>query len=84
MLTKNIKFKQFKVKIKKILDRIQNGEFADEFVTDARKSNGPEGGPEMEKYRRESREHPIEKVGAELRGMMPWIEANKLVDKSKN
>ena len=70
--------------MKKILDRIQNGEFADEFVTDARKSNGPEGGPEMEKYRRESREHPIEKVGAELRGMMPWIEANKLVDKTKN
>jgi len=70
--------------MKKILDRIQNGEFADEFVTDARKSNGPEGGPEMEKYRRESREHPIEKVGADLRGMMPWIEANKLVDKTKN
>ena len=38
----------------------------------------------MEKYRRESREHPIEKVGADLRGMMPWIEANKLVDKTKN
>ena len=70
--------------MKKILHRIQNGEFADEFVTDARKSNGPEGGPEMEKYRRESREHPIEKVGSELRGMMPWIEANKLVDKTKN
>ncbi len=70
--------------MKKILDRIQNGEFADEFVTDARKSNGPEGGPEMEKYRRQSREHPIEKVGADLRGMMPWIEANKLVDKTKN
>jgi ketol-acid reductoisomerase len=28
--------------------------------------------------------HPIEKVGAELRAMMPWIGANKLVDKDKN
>ena len=29
-------------------------------------------------------EHPIEKVGADLRVMMPWIEANKVVDKTKN
>lgn len=67
-----------------ILDRIQSGEFADEFVADARQSNSGSGGPAMEAFRKESREHPIEKVGAELRGMMPWIEANKLVDKSKN
>ncbi len=70
--------------MKVVLDRIQSGEFADEFVTDARQSNSEAGGPVMESHRKESREHPIEKVGAELRGMMPWIEANKLVDKSKN
>ena len=70
--------------MKVVLDRIQSGEFADEFVTDARQSNSGAGGPVMESHRKESREHPIEKVGAELRGMMPWIEANKLVDKSKN
>ena len=67
-----------------VLDRIQSGELADEFVSDARQSNSGAGGPIMESHRKESREHPIEKVGAELRGMMPWIAANKLVDKSKN
>ena len=70
--------------MKVVLDRIQSGEFADEFVADARQSNSGAGGPVMESHRKESKEHPIEKVGAELRGMMPWIEANKLVDKSKN
>ena len=70
--------------MKEVLDRIQSGEFAEEFVADARQSNSGAGGPVMESHRKESREHPIEKVGAELRGMMPWIEANKLVDKSKN
>ncbi len=70
--------------MKEVLDRIQSGEFAEEFVADARQSNSGAGGPVMEYHRKESREHPIEKVGAELRGMMPWIEANKLVDKSKN
>jgi ketol-acid reductoisomerase len=34
--------------------------------------------------RRKSAEHDIEKVGEKLRAMMPWIAANKLVDKSKN
>ena len=28
--------------------------------------------------------HPIEKVGSELRAMMPWIAKNQLVDKAKN
>ncbi|HRY16533.1 MAG TPA: ketol-acid reductoisomerase, partial [Candidatus Competibacteraceae bacterium] len=34
--------------------------------------------------RRISREHQIEQVGEKLRGMMPWIKANRLVDTSKN
>ena len=29
-------------------------------------------------------EHPIEQVGERLRGMMPWIKANRLVDQAKN
>jgi ketol-acid reductoisomerase len=29
-------------------------------------------------------EHPIEQVGEKLRAMMPWIKANKLVDRSRN
>ena len=28
--------------------------------------------------------HQIEEVGEKLRGMMPWIKSNALVDKSKN
>ena len=34
--------------------------------------------------RRIGAEHPIEKVGAKLRAMMPWIAKNKLVDKTRN
>jgi ketol-acid reductoisomerase len=38
----------------------------------------------MTARRRLNAAHPIEKVGESLRSMMPWITANKLVDKSKN
>jgi ketol-acid reductoisomerase len=38
----------------------------------------------MKASRKLQAEHPIEKVGAELRAMMPWIAKNKLVDKEKN
>ena len=34
--------------------------------------------------RRLNDSHQIEEVGAKLRGMMPWIAKNKLVDKAKN
>ena len=34
--------------------------------------------------RRRMAEHPIEQVGETLRGMMPWIKQNALVDKAKN
>ena len=34
--------------------------------------------------RKKASEHPIEAVGKELRAMMPWITANRLVDKDKN
>ena len=34
--------------------------------------------------RKDLADHPIEKVGKELRAMMPWITANRLVDKDKN
>jgi ketol-acid reductoisomerase len=34
--------------------------------------------------RRIARGHQIEEVGERLRGMMPWIKANRLVDQSKN
>ena len=67
-----------------ILDRIQSGDFAQEFMDDSRKSNLGKGGPMMQQYREEASSHSIEQVGQELRSMMPWIETNKIVDKSKN
>jgi Ketol-acid reductoisomerase len=38
----------------------------------------------MTARRRNNAAHQIEQVGEQLRGMMPWIAANKLVDKAKN
>lgn len=67
-----------------ILNRIQSGDFAQEFMDDSRKSNLGKGGPMMQKFRKEAANHSIEEVGQELRSMMPWIETNKIVDKSKN
>ena len=68
-----------KAEMRRILDEIQSGKFAREFVTE-----NQAGAPTMKAMRRRSQDHAIEEVGADLRAMMPWIEANKLVDKSKN
>ena len=73
-----------KEEMRSILKNIQSGEFAEKFMADCRQSNDGKGGPEMKKYRDQASSHPIEEVGRELRGMMPWIAKNKLVDKSKN
>ena len=62
-----------------ILGEIQRGEFAQEFVTE-----NQAGAPSIKMMRALSAEHPIEVVGKKLRGMMPWIQAGRLVDKSKN
>ena len=67
-----------------ILNRIQSGDFAQEFMDDSRKSDFGKGGPMMQKFRKEAANHSIEEVGQDLRSMMPWIETNKIVDKSKN
>jgi len=42
------------------------------------------GAPSFKAMRRNSAEHGIEEIGEKLRGMMPWIKANRLVDKAKN
>ncbi|QLC21250.1 ketol-acid reductoisomerase [Parasphingopyxis sp. CP4] len=68
-----------KAEMKRVLDDIQKGKFVQRFITDNRMGN-----PEMKAARKLQAEHPIEKTGAELRAMMPWIGANKLVDKAKN
>ncbi|CAI8802509.1 ketol-acid reductoisomerase [Methylocaldum szegediense] len=68
-----------KKEMKKILGEIQRGEFAREFILE-----NQAGCPTLKAKRRLGREHLIEQVGAKLRDMMPWIKANKIVDKSKN
>ncbi|MCK9529895.1 MAG: ketol-acid reductoisomerase [Gammaproteobacteria bacterium] len=65
--------------MKEALRNIQNGEYAKRFILE-----GMTNYPEMTARRRLNAEHPIEVVGEKLRSMMPWIAANKLVDKSKN
>ena len=61
------------------LKRIQSGEYAKQFI-----SEGALNYPSMTAARRNNAAHPIEQVGEKLRGMMPWIQANQIVDKSKN
>ncbi|MGH8706074.1 MAG: ketol-acid reductoisomerase [Burkholderiales bacterium] len=61
------------------LARIQSGEYAKEFVLENRA-----GATTLLSRRRMMAEHPIEKVGARLREMMPWIKRNRLVDTSRN
>jgi len=68
-----------RARMKEILGRIQTGEYAKEFVLENRA-----GAPELLSRRRMTAELPIEKVGARLREMMPWIRKNRLVDTSKN
>jgi ketol-acid reductoisomerase len=68
-----------KREMKKILGEIQRGEFAREFILE-----NQAGAATLKAKRRLGREHQIEQVGAKLRDMMPWIKANKIVDKSKN
>lgn len=70
---------QTKAEMKRILEEIQTGEFAREFILE-----NQAGAPTLKAKRRIGREHPIETVGARLRDMMPWIKANKIVDQSKN
>jgi len=65
--------------MRQALQNIQNGDYAKRFVNE-----GATGYPLMEEHRAANAAHPIEKVGEELRGMMPWISANKIVDKTKN
>jgi ketol-acid reductoisomerase len=70
---------QTKAEMKKILDEIQSGKFVKEFMED-----NAQGGKVFPELRAKAADHQIEEVGAKLRGMMPWIEAAKIVDKSKN
>ena len=65
--------------MREALNNIQTGQYAKRFILE-----GMANYPEMTARRRLNAEHPIEQVGAKLRAMMPWIDANKIVDKAKN
>lgn len=65
--------------MKEALNNIQNGDYAKRFILE-----GATNYPEMTARRRLNAAHPIEEVGGKLRAMMPWIQANKIVDKAKN
>jgi len=61
-----------KKEMRKILDEIQSGEFAKEWIAE-----NDNGRPNFNRYRDDTKKLQIEKVGAELRAMMPWISAGK-------
>ncbi len=68
-----------KAEMKRILGEIQSGAFAREWVAE-----NETGGKRFPELRAKAAAHPIEEVGGRLRAMMPWIKANKIVDKEKN
>ena len=68
-----------KNEMRRILREIQTGAYAQEFLLENKT-----GATKLTAMRRLAGEHQIEVVGERLRAMMPWIKANRLVDKSKN
>jgi len=70
---------QSRAAMREALANIQNGSYAKKFLRE-----GASGYPIMTAAREANAAHGIEQVGEKLRGMMPWIAANKIVDKAKN
>ena len=65
--------------MREALARIQDGSYARRFLEE-----GASGYPVMTRAREDNAAHGIEQVGEKLRAMMPWIQANKIVDKARN
>jgi len=61
-----------RAEMRRILDEIQSGAFADEWIAE-----NDNGRPNFNRLREESASHPIERVGEQLRAMMPWIASGK-------
>ena len=68
-----------KAEMKRVLDDIQSGRFTRDWMMENAASQAS-----FRAMRRRNAEHPIERVGERLRGMMPWIGKNALVDRSRN
>jgi ketol-acid reductoisomerase len=72
-------YDETKARMKAVLDDIQSGRFVRDWMTEC-----AVGQPSFKAIRRNNDAHQIEEVGEKLRGMMPWITAGRMVDKSKN
>jgi ketol-acid reductoisomerase len=68
-----------RAEMKRVLKDIQTGAFTSEWIREYKA-----GMPKFKAIRRNNDALPIEEVGKTLRAMMPWIGANKLVDKERN
>jgi len=68
-----------KAEMKRVLTDIQTGKFTSDWMQEYKA-----GASRFKAIRRMNDRHQIEEVGEKLRGMMPWIKGNALVDKSKN
>ncbi len=68
-----------KAEMKRVLEDIQSGRFTRNWMLENKVNQAS-----FRATRRRNAEHPIERVGERLRGMMPWITKNALVDKSRN
>src|SRR6201992_4380036 len=62
-----------KAAMKEVLNDIQSGAFAERFIKDQNR-----GRKEFEQFRSAERGHPVEKVGAELRAQMPFLDPVKV------
>ncbi len=71
---KRIITEETREEMRAILEEIQDGSFAREWLLE-----NQVGRPVFNAMRRREAEHQIEKVGAELRSMMPWLQKKKLV-----
>ena len=67
-----------KKEMRKILEEVQSGQFAKEWILECRANK-----PVFNALTRKGEQHPIEEVGSKLRAMMPWLKKGKLVDKTK-
>jgi ketol-acid reductoisomerase len=68
-----------KAEMKRVLNDIQSGRFTRDWMLENEVNQ-----TSFKAMRAKAAGHPIEEVGSRLRAMMPWIGANKLVDKDKN
>ena len=68
-----------KRRMKGLLAEVQSGAFANEWMKESRNGRG-----RFQELEAQTKEHPIERVGARLRAMMPWLAQGRLVDKARN